>query len=217
VNPFFVSQERLARQAYRYDGRYRLAAFVLLLAAFLQIPFLVLLFHQNQLREEQAGRLEIDLQEKAQLTSDLGSLKETEGELNRIKSWEPILRSRMPTSALLGALEQAIPRDAVLTRIAFEGANYRSVSLGSGSFRVPETYTITLEGEQKVMNPGAWQKFLDAYLAKLPPGSKVVTTVVERQQEPKTGTVRCKTVIQAQADGNYFSLGVKKIEAEENL
>jgi hypothetical protein len=217
VNPFFVSQERLARQAYRYDGRYRLAAFVLLVTASLQIPFLVLLNYQNQIREEQAGRLEFDQQKKAQLALALATLKETESQLGRIKSWEPILRGRMPASAVLGALERAIPRDVVLSRIFLEGANYRSVSLANGSFRVPETYTISLEGDQKAADLEVWPKFVDTFLSKLPPGSKVITTGVEPEKNPKTTTVKCKTVLQVQANGNYFSLGVKKIETEKTL
>ena len=40
MQPFFVSEEKLARQAYRYDGRYRLAAFLLIVAILLQVPFL---------------------------------------------------------------------------------------------------------------------------------------------------------------------------------
>jgi hypothetical protein len=217
VNPFFVSEDRLARQAYRYDGRYRLAAFVLLVAVILQLPFLVLFYHQNQIREQEAGRFELHLQKKGQLAADLGTLKEIEDQLSQIKSWEPILRSRMPASAVLGALEQTIPRDAVLSRIVFEGANYRSVSLGKGSFRVPETYSITLEGDQKVSESGVWQRFVDSFLSKLPPGSSVVTSSVGNEKDPKTNTLKCKAVLQAQATGNYFSLGVKKIETEENL
>jgi hypothetical protein len=217
VNPFFVSEDRLARQAYRYDGRYRLAAFILLVAVILQVPFLVFFYYQDQIREEEAGRFAFDLQKKAELASDLGTLKGSEDQLSQIKSWEPILRGRMPASAVLGALEQTIPRDAVLSRIVLEGANYRMVSLGKGSFRVPETYSITLEGDQKVSDSGVWQKFVGSFLSKLPPGSNVVTSVVGNERNPKTTTLTCKTVLQAQANGNYFSLGVKKIATEENL
>ena len=58
--------------------------------------------------------MDLALQKKAQLTAELGSLKETEVQLGQIKSWEPILRGRMPASAVLGAVEQTIPRDVVL-------------------------------------------------------------------------------------------------------
>ena len=106
--------------------------------------------------------------------------------------------------AVLGALEQTIPRDAVLSRIAMEGANYRSVSLSKSTFRVPETYTITLEGDQKGVDSEGWQKFVDVFLSKLPPGSKVVTSVVGNEKNSKTGTVACKAILQAKANGNYF-------------
>ena len=78
----------------------------------------------------------------------------------------------MPASAVLGAVEQTIPREVVLSRIALEAANYRPVSLGSGSFRVPETYTITLEGEQKVPDPGVWEKFVSEILIEASPGKQ---------------------------------------------
>jgi hypothetical protein len=217
VNPFFVSEDRLGRQAYRYDGRYRLAAFTLLVSVSLQLPLLVFFYCQNQIQQEEAGRLEFDLRKKAELASEIVTLKETEGQLSQIKSWEPIIRGRMPTSAVLGTLEQTIPRDAVLSRIVLEGANYRSVSFGKGSFRVPEAYTITLEGDEKTGDPGVWQKFIGTFLSKLPPGSKVVTSSLGNEKNPKDGTVTCKAVLQARANGNYFSLGVKKIETEENL
>jgi hypothetical protein len=123
----------------------------------------------------------------------------------------------MPMSAVLGTLEQSIPRDTVLSRIVLEGANYRSVGVGKGSFRVPESYNIKLEGDQKAANPGVWQKFVGTFLSKLPPGSKVVTSIVGDEESAKEATVPCKTLLQAQANGNYFSLGVQKIETEENL
>jgi hypothetical protein len=217
VQPFFVSEEKLARQAYRYDSRYRLAAFILMVAILLQLPFFVLLYNQNRIKEEEESRRGIALQKEAQITAELGSLKETEVQLGQIKSWEPILRGRMPASAVLGAVEQTIPRDVVLSRIVLEAANYRPVPLGPGFFRVPETYTITLAGEQKVPDPGVWEKFVGKFLSRLPPGSNVVTSIVGNDGNPKSAILTCKAVLQAQANGNYFPLGVNKIDTEENL
>jgi hypothetical protein len=217
VQPFFVSEEKLARQAYRYDNRYRLAAFILIMGMFLQLPFLSLLYDQNRIREEEESRRGLAQQKKGQLTADLGTLKETEVQLGLIKSWEPILRGRMPTSAVLGAVEQTIPRDVVLSRIVLEAANYRPVSLPSGSFRVPAAYTITLEGEQRIPDPGVWENFVGRFLSRLPPGSNIVTSNVGSDGNPKSAILTCKAVLQAQANGNYFPLGVNKIDTEENL
>jgi len=217
VQPFFVSEEKLARQAYRYDRRYRLAALILMIAILLQVPFLVLLYDQNRIRKEEESRGGFALQKEAQITAQLSSLNETEVQLARIKSWEPILRGRMPASAVLGAVEQTIPRDVVLSRIVLEAANYRSVSLNPGSFRVPATYTITLLGEQKVPDPGVWESFIAKLLSRLPPGSNVMTSKVGKDENPKTGLLTCRAVLQAQANGNYFPLGVNKVDAEENL
>ena len=217
MQPFFVSEEKLARQAYRYDSRYRLAALILMVAILLQVPFLLSLYYQNRVREEEENRRGIALQKEAQIATELTSLKETEFQLGRIKSWEPILRGRMPASAVLGAVEQTIPADVVLSRIALEAANYRPVLLGSGSFRVPETFTITLEGEQKTPVSGVWDKFVAKFLSRLPPGSNVVTSVAGNKGDPKSAIPSCKAVLQAQANGNYFPLGVNQIVTEEDL
>jgi hypothetical protein len=217
VQPFFISEEKLARQAYRYDHRYRLAAFVLMMALGWQLPFFALFFSQNRINEEEASRSELALQKKVQLMAELGSLKETESQLNQITSWEPVLRARMPASAVIGAVEQTIPPEIVLSRLILEAANYRSVSLTAGSFRVPETYTIILEGERKGPDPEVWKKFIGKFLSRLPPGSTVVTSSVEDDGNPKNAIQTCKAVLKAQANGNYFPLGINKIDSEENL
>jgi hypothetical protein len=217
VQPFFISEEKLARQAYRYDHRYRLAALLLMVALACQLPFLALLFYQNRINEEEASRREFALQKKAQLTAELGNLKETEWQLDQITSWEPVLRARMPVSAVIGAVEETIPRDVVLSRFTLEAANYRSVALTAGSFRVPETYMITMEGERKGPDPEIWGKFLGRFLSRLPPGSAVVTSGVGNEESPKKAIPTCKAVLKAQANGNYFPLGANKIDTEENL
>jgi len=217
VQPFFVSEEKLARQAYRYDLRYRLAALILIIASLLQVPFLVLLCYQKRIAEEQDSRRGLALQKQAQIAGELGALKEIDLQLRQIKCWEPILRGRMPGSAVLGAVEQTIPQDVVLSRIVMEATNYRLVLLSPGSFRVPETYTITLEGSQKVQDPAVWEKFVRKFLSRLPPGSNLVTSIVANEGTSKGEILNCKAVLRAQANGNYFQLGVNKIDAEENL
>jgi hypothetical protein len=217
VNPFFVSEDRLARQAYRYDYRYRLAAFLLIATILLQVPFIAFICYQRQIEQREGIRRGFAFQKKAQITADLDSLKETEVQLRQIKSWEPILRGRMPVSAVLGAIEQTIPREVALSRISLEATNYRQVSIYSGSFRVPETYTITLQGEQNVPDQGVWQKFINGLLSRLPPGSKLLTSLVDNDPNLKSAVVNCKAVLIAQSNGNYFPLGVNKIDTEEDL
>jgi hypothetical protein len=217
VHPFFISEEKLARQAYRYDNRYRLAAFVLMVAILWQFPFLMLFFYRNRVNEQEASRREFALQKKAQLTAELGALKETEWQLDQITSWEPVLHARMPASAVIGAIEETIPRDIVLSRLILEAANYRPVSLGAGSFRVPETYTIMLEGEKKGSDPEVWEKFIRKFLSRLPPGSSVVTSSDRNDGDPPNTIQTCKAMLRAEANGNYFPLGVNKIDTEENL
>jgi hypothetical protein len=217
VQPFFISEEKLARQAYRYDQRYRLAALVLMVALACQVPFLVLFFYQNRINEEEASLRESALQKRTQLAAELGSLKQIEFQLDQITSWEPILRARMPVSAVIGAVEQTIPPEIVLSRCILEAADYRLVSLTTGPFRIPETYTIVLEGERKGPDPEVWEKFIVKFLSRLPPGRNVVSSSVGNDESPRNGTQICKAVLRAQANGNYFPLGVNKIDTEENL
>ena len=151
-------------------------------------------------------------------SAKLGGLKETEFQLDQITSWEPILRARMPASAIIGAVEQTIPREIVLSRLD-SGSGQLSTSSHSatGSFRVPETYTIILEGERKGPDPEVWEKFVGKFLSRLPPGSTVVSSGVDNDGNPKNVIQTCKAVLKAQANGNYFPLGVNKIDTEENL
>jgi hypothetical protein len=217
VQPFFISEEKLARQAYRYDKRYRLAAGIFFGAILLQVPFLILFYYQSRIKAEQASRSDFALQKKVEINTELGGLKKAESQLRQIQSWEPILRGRMPASAVLGAVEQAIPREVVLSKIMLEAANYRPIPLGSVFFRVPDTYTIILEGEQKPPDSGVWEKFVRNFLSRLPPGSNVVSSSVGDGGNSSPVTLSCKAVLQAKANGNYFPLGINRIDPEENL
>jgi hypothetical protein len=217
VQPFFVSAEKLAKQAYRYDFRYRSAAFALIAAMALQAPLGLFLLYENRVRAEEENRQSVVLHNKTQLAENLVSFKETETQLKQIESWEPILRGRMPVSAVIGAIEQTIPPEIALSKIAVEAESYRAVPLGSATFRVPENYTITLEGASNDENSRVWEEFVDHLLRRLPPGSRVVSCVADAAKDSKTVATGCKATLQAQANGNYFPLGVSKIDAEGNL
>ena len=45
----------------------------------------------------------------------------------------------------------------------------------------------------------------------------MVTSTAGNDGNPKNTFLNCKAVLQAQANGNYFPLGVNKIDTEENL
>jgi hypothetical protein len=217
VQPFFVSEEKLAKQAYRYDFRYRIAALAVIGAIALQMPLGFFLLFENRVRSEEETRQSLAVQKKVQLTGSLAALKETELQLGQIRSWEPIMRSRMPVSALLGAVEQTIPPGIALLRIAVEAAGYHTVPLGSETFRVPELYTITLNGVSNGDDSQEWKGFIGRLLRRLPPGSSVVSCVADAGKGSKTVRLACNATLQAQANGNYFPLGVSKIDAEGNL
>jgi hypothetical protein len=217
MQPLFISEEKLAKQAYRYDSRYRILALILMASVALQVPFAFLLYDQERVSNMEENRQSLAIGHKAQLAARLDGLRETEMQLDQIKAWEPILRSRLPSSAVIGAVEQTIPADIVLSKIVFEATSYRAVALGSGIFRAPETYTITLEGETNGIEQQPWQHFVANFLTRLPPGSNILTSVIETAGSRTTKYLRCKATLQARANGNYFPLGARKIDAEANL
>ncbi len=216
MQPFFISPENLAKQAYRYDSRYRVAALALIVAVGLQVPSGLFLIYENRVKVEEENRQEIALRKKTKLAADLLALKETESQLDQIKSWEPILRGRMPVSAVIGAVEQTIPPEIALSRIAVEAGGYHPVPISSGIFRVPESYRVTLEGALNSGNARIWQDFINQLLGRLPPGSSVISCVTCAAKESRTSMI-CKATLQAEANGNYFPLGVNKIDAEGDL
>jgi hypothetical protein len=217
VQPFFVSEEKLSKQAYRYDSRYRIAALAVIGAIALQMPLGFFMLVENLVRSEEETREGLEIQKKIQLTESLGAFKETELQMEQIKSWEPILRGRMPVSAVIGAVEQTIPPGVVLSRMAVEAAGYHRVPLGSEIFRVPEMYTITLNGVLNKDNLQEWKEFIGRLLRRLPPGSSVVSCVADSGKDSNKVLTACSATLQAQANGNYFPLGVSKIDAEGNL
>ena len=186
-----------------------------MLATLLQVPFIVLLYYQNRISKEEESRHGFALQKKAEITAKLDGLKETEVQLGQIKSWEPILRGRMPASAFLGAVEQTIPRDVVLSRLALEAADFRPVSLGYGFFgcrnRIRSPWKESRRSRTRGLGEIRWQILIEAS-ARKPCGEQ------RREQRWKESDVlNCKAVLQAQANGNYFPLGVNKIDTDENL
>ncbi len=44
-----------------------------------------------------------------------------------------------------------------------------------------------------------------------------MSSSVGNDESPRNGIQICKAVLRAQANGNYFPLGVNKIDTEENL
>ncbi|MBV9671988.1 MAG: hypothetical protein JO076_04085 [Verrucomicrobia bacterium] len=213
MNSFFISEERLARQAYRYDFRYRFAALFLITAIGLQLPFLVLIYHLYQVRNDEEVREGLSLQRKGRIQTELAKLHDTQILLRTIRNWEPLLRSRMSASALIGAVERTVPKGTVLSRLEIDGAKYYTVPLPGGCFQVPGAYLITLEGEAE--SEGSWNQLRNSFLGKLPPGSKIVETRIGSQRD--TPFIECRCVFQAEANGNYHSLDIAKIEVGESL
>ena len=124
----------------------------------------------------------------------------------------------MPASAVLGAVERTIPRDVVLSRIVLEATNYRLVLLGSGSFRVPQTYTITLGRRAEGPGSRSLGKVRSQILIEAPSGKQCGDWIRRPTTEMRRMlSLTCKAVLQAQANGNYFPLGVNRIDTEENL
>src|SRR5258708_12986694 len=75
--------------------------------------------------------------------------KEARQKLGQIQQWEPIIRERLPCGAVLAAIEQTVPADAVLEKISIEAARFQTLPVVGGTYRVPEVYTLSLQGSLK--------------------------------------------------------------------
>src|SRR5437870_5664805 len=109
MKPHLVSRAVLARQVYRYHAAYRLAAFVLLFFLLLQVPAAVWFVYQFQIRQQRDKRAAELAVESATIAKERKGLEETEKKLRRIQELAPILRARLPLSAVMAKIEQIAP------------------------------------------------------------------------------------------------------------
>jgi hypothetical protein len=211
----FVAPERILLQRYKYERGFRIAGSLLLTAAFLQFPLGVFGFFlwgrfQEQSAIQSQNRIRaVDLQRQDT------NLHDVHQKLAQIRQWEPILRNRIPSSAILSAIQKGIPSDVVLDSIVIETTNYQAIPVIGGTYRVPQDYRLFLQVATKSGSVGAIDRFKDNLTEILPPGSELLrTTQLDKRSD---GLVATEIQYSIKPTGNYLSLGLTKISEPDSL
>jgi hypothetical protein len=213
MKPHLVSTAVLARQVYRYSRAYRFAAFALLSFLLLQVPAVVWLIYERQVGQERrirAGQLAADA---SRVASVRRALADTEKKLKRIQDLAPVLRARLPISAVLGKIEQLTSQDLALSQIVIDAGEFQPVQIETSLFQVPRQINIVIKGEQPAQGGDAYKRLAEKLLESLPPGSKIADASLADGQPFKT----FRLALSAPTNGNYFGLGVTKISAQNSL
>ena len=145
----FLSPERIILRSYQRELVFRGVGLIALITAFLQLPILFFAFTAWRDYQAQSDRKVQLLATENELQSKLMAFKETRQKLGQIQQWEPIIRGRLPCGAVLAAIEQTVPVDAVLEKISIEAARFQALPVVGGTYRVPEVYTLSLQGTLK--------------------------------------------------------------------
>jgi hypothetical protein len=213
VKPHLVSKEALARQVYRYSRAYRFAAFVLFGFLLLQVPAVVWLIYERQADQDRRTRAGQLAAEAARIASDRKALADTEKKLKRIQGLAPVLRARLPISAVLGKIEQLASQDLALSQIVIDAGQFQPVQIETGLFQVPRQINIVITGQETAQGSDAYKHLAGKLLESLPPGSKIADMSLAEGQPFKT----FRLALNAPTNGNYFGLGVTKISTQNSL
>jgi hypothetical protein len=211
----FVSPERILLQRYKHDRAFRIAGSLLLAMAFLQVPLGAFgIFLWNHFQGQIAIRSRVLIQ-ATDLQSQNANLRDLRQKLGQIRQWEPVLRNRIPNGALLSAIQKGIPSDVVLDSVLIETGNYQAVAVSGGIYRVPQDYTLLLQGTAKLGSDDAIDRFKDNLAKILPPGSELLrTTQLDKRSD---GLVPIQIQYSIKPNGNYLSLGLTKISEPDSL
>jgi hypothetical protein len=141
----FLSPERIIRRSYQRELVFRAVGFVVLVAGLLQLPVLFVAFISWQDYQARTDKKVQLVAAENELQNRLIALKDIRQKLSQIQQWEPIIRGRLPCSAVLAAIEQTVPADAVLEKVALESSRYQALPVAGGTYRVPEIYTLSIQ------------------------------------------------------------------------
>jgi hypothetical protein len=210
----FLSPERIILRSYQRELIFRGVGLIVLITTFLQLPILVFAFfawRDYQAETDRKGQL---LATENDLQSKLAAFKDTRQKLGQIQQWEPIIRGRLPCSAVLAAIEQTLPEDAVLERISLEAAKFQALPVVGGTYRVPEIYTLSLQGSLKFGRAEELEAFTNELKKRLPAGSQVVRSKLLEGTENLVPFLLVYSIAPA---GNYSALGVQRIADPDRL
>ena len=213
MKPHLVSKEVLARQVYRYSRTYRFAAFLLFGFLLLQVPAVVWLICERQVDQDRRTRAGQLAAEAARIASDRKALADTEKKLKHIQGLAPVLRARLPISAVLGKIEQLASQDLALSQIVIDAGEFQPLQIETGLFQLPRQINIVITGQETAQAGDAYKHLAGKLLESLPPGSKIADSSLAEGQPFKT----FRLALNAPTNGNYFGLGVTKISTQNSL
>ncbi len=210
----FLSPERIILRSYQRELVFRGVGFIVLIAAFLQLPILFFALTAWRDYQAQSDRKVQLLATENELESKLMAFKDTRQKLGQIQQWEPIIRGRLPCGAVLAAIEQTVPADAVLEKISIEAARFQALPVVGGTYRVPEVYTLSLQGSLKFGHADELDAFTNELKKRLPIGSQLVRSKLLEGTENLVPFLLVYSITPA---GNYSALGVQRIADPDRL
>jgi hypothetical protein len=210
----FLGPERIILRSYQRELVFRGVGFIVLTAAFLQLPTLFFAFTAWRDYQAESDRKVQLLATENELQSKLMAFKDTRQKLGQIQQWEPIIRGRLPCGAVLAAIEQTVPADAVLEKISIEAARFQALPVVGGTYRVPEAYTLSLQGSLKFGHADELDAFTNELKRRLPIGSQLVRSKLLEGTESLVPFLLVYSITPA---GNYSALGVQRIADPDRL
>ena len=150
------------------------------------------------------------------IASERKGLAATEKKLKRIQDLAPILRARLPISALLGKIEQLAPPNLTVSKITIDAEAFQPIQIETGLFHVPRQIRIEIEGEQPLQagDPDPSNHLAQALLRVCLPKAKLPRLFWKRSdQHYKT----FRLIFIAPTNGNYYGLGVTKLATQNTL
>src|SRR5258708_14679569 len=117
---FFLSTERIILRSYQRELVFRGVGFIVLPAAFLQLPILFFALTAWRDYQAQSDRKVQLLATENELESKLMAFKDTRQKLVQIQQWEPIIRERITCGAVLAAIDQTVPAVGVVGNSSVE-------------------------------------------------------------------------------------------------
>jgi hypothetical protein len=210
----FLSPERIVLRSYQRELIFRVVGLIVLVTGLLQLPVLFFAFatwRDYKALTDKKGQVVAAANE---LQTRLVALKDTRQKLGQIQQWEPIIRGRLPCSAVLAAIEQTVPADAVLEKIGIEPSRYQALPVAGGTYRVPELYTLSIQGSLKFGHAEELEAFTNELKKRLPAGSQVLRSKLLEGTESLVPFLLIYLITPA---GNYSALGVQRIADPDRL
>jgi hypothetical protein len=215
MKPYLISKEILAGQVYRYHPAYRFAGFLVCCFLLVQVPLVAWLAYERDLTAQRQARATQLAADSVRIVGEHKALADTEKKLKRIQDLAPILRARLPISAVLGKIEQLAPPNLTVSKITIDAEAFQPIQIETGLFQVPRQVRIEIEGEEPLQG-GATDpsnQLAQSLLQSLPPESKIAGNRPLFGQQYKT----FRLTLIAPTNGNYYGLGVIKSGAQNSL